>query len=43
MRKAGVKNRIALCVHAIHHSLVSGQKEGFPLLMPLGDNSTPLL
>jgi len=22
MRKAGVKNRIALCVHAIHHSLV---------------------
>jgi len=25
MRKVGVKNRIALCVHAIHHSLVSLQ------------------
>jgi DNA-binding NarL/FixJ family response regulator len=25
MRKAGVKNRIALCVHAIHYSLVSVQ------------------
>jgi DNA-binding NarL/FixJ family response regulator len=25
MRKVGVKNRIALCVHAIHRSLVSGQ------------------
>jgi DNA-binding NarL/FixJ family response regulator len=25
MRKVGVKNRIALCVHAIHHSLVSVQ------------------